>query len=50
MDLKIISLNVRGINDAGKRSSISNLLKSWKPNVVCLQETKMNSIYVGTYL
>jgi hypothetical protein len=48
MSLKIISWNVRGINDAGKRSSISNLLKSWKPDVVCFQETKMESISVGT--
>jgi hypothetical protein len=48
VNLKIISWNVRGINDAGKRDSISNLLKSWKPNVVCLQETKTENISVGT--
>jgi hypothetical protein len=39
--------NVRGINDVGKRVSINNFLKSWKPDVVCLQEIKMESIIVG---
>jgi exonuclease III len=48
MNLRIVSWNVRGTNDVGKRSSINNLLKSWKPDVVCLQETKMESISVGT--
>jgi hypothetical protein len=48
MILKIVSWNVRGINDARKRVSNSNLLKSWKPNVVRLQETKMDNIFVGT--
>jgi exonuclease III len=48
MNLKIVSWNVRGIHDAGKRSSISNLLKSWNLDVVCLQETKMKSIPMGT--
>lgn len=47
MNLKIISWNVRGINDAGKRLRISNLLKSWKPNIICLQETKMEHISFG---
>jgi hypothetical protein len=44
----MVSWNVRGINDARKRVSIINLLKSWKPDVVCLQETKMENISVGT--
>lgn len=45
MNLKIISWNVRGLNDIGKRLSISNLLKNWKPNVVHLKETKMEWIF-----
>jgi exonuclease III len=47
MNLKIFSWNVRGLNDAGKRLSISNFMKSCKPDVACLQETKMESITVG---
>jgi hypothetical protein len=35
MNLKIISWNVRGLNDAGKRVGISNLLENWKPGVMC---------------
>jgi hypothetical protein len=47
MNLKIISWNVWGLNDAGKRLRICDLLKSWKPSIVCLQETKMEHIPVG---
>lgn len=56
MNLKIICWNVRGLNNAEKRlnisifffiSNISNLLKIWKPDVVCFQETKMESIFGG---
>jgi exonuclease III len=45
--LKIISWNVRGLNDAGKRISISNFKKNWKLDVVCLQETKMDNFESG---
>lgn len=44
MILKIISWNVRGINDGEKRLRIRNLLKGWKADVICLQETKMDQI------
>ena len=44
MNLNIISWNVRGLNDTGKKFSISNLLRNWKPDLVCLQETKMEWI------
>jgi exonuclease III len=47
MNLKIICWNVRGLNDAGKRFRVSNLLKNWKHEVVCLQETKMEKISAG---
>jgi exonuclease III len=47
MNLKIICWNVGGLNDAGKRFRVSNLLKNWKPEVVCLQETKMEKISAG---
>ena len=41
MKLKIISWNVRGLNDPKKRLVVRNLLRKWKCDVVCLQETKM---------
>ena len=44
MNLKIVSWNVRGLNDRDKRLRIHNLLKMWKANVICLQETKMAEI------
>ena len=41
MKLKMISWNVRGLNDPKKRLVVRNLLREWKCDVVCLQETKM---------
>jgi hypothetical protein len=44
MNVKIISWNVRGMNELDKRLRIKNLLKGWKADVVCLQETKLGLI------
>ena len=41
MKLKMISWNVRGLNDPKKRLVGRNLLREWKSDVVYLQETKM---------
>ena len=41
MKLKIISWNVRGLNDSQKRLIVRSLLHEWKCDVVCLQETKL---------
>jgi len=41
---KIISWNVRGMNDSKKRLRIRGLLREWKADIVCLQETKMEVI------
>ena len=38
MNLKIISWNVRGLNDSRKRLIVKNLLREWKCDVICLQE------------
>lgn len=38
---KIVSWNVRRMNDRGTRLVIKGCLKRWKPIVVCLQETKI---------
>ena len=47
MSIRILSWNVRGINNPQKMSVIKNLLRDWKCDVVCLQETKLSSIDLG---
>ncbi|XP_030970526.1 uncharacterized protein LOC115990899 [Quercus lobata] len=44
MNVKIISWNVRGLNEQDKRLWVRNLIRSWRPDIVCLQETKMELI------
>ena len=44
MSVKIISWNVRGLNEQDKRLRVRNLIGKWGPDVVCLQETKMGLI------
>ena len=44
MKLKKISWNVRGLNDPQKRLVVRNLLREWKCDIVCLQETKLVGI------
>ena len=44
MKIKMISWNVRGLHDPQKRLVVENLLREWKCDVVCLQETKITSM------
>ena len=44
MTLKILSWDVRGLNDVDKRIRIKGMLKEWKTDIICLQETKMELI------
>ena len=44
MNVKILSWNVRGMNDSGKRLCIKNMMKDWNADIICLQETKMELI------
>lgn len=44
MNLRIISWNVRGLNDNEKRLRVRNIIKTWKAVIVCLQETKLELI------
>ena len=44
MNLKILSWNVKGLNDRRKRSIVKNLLRDWKCDVICLQETKLTGM------
>ena len=41
MKIKILSWNVRGVNDPAKRSVIKSFLRSNRVDLVCLQETKV---------
>lgn len=44
MKPKIVSWNVRGLNEANKRFRIKNLLREWRVDIVFLQETKLKSV------
>jgi len=44
MKPKIVAWNVRGLNAIDKRPTIRGLLRDWKADVVCLLETKLESI------
>lgn len=44
MKSKILSWNVRGLNEGVKRLRVRNLLRQWKENIFCLQETKLEII------
>ena len=47
MTLRLLSWNVRGINNPRKREVCKNLLKEWKCDLVCMQETKVSSMDGG---
>jgi hypothetical protein len=44
MKLKLLTWNVRGLNDPKKRVVLKNWLRKWKVDVVCLQETKLDKV------
>ena len=41
MKVKILSWNVRGVNDPDKRKVIKNFIRTQRVDLVCLQETKV---------
>ena len=45
--MKIVSWNVQGLNDGSRRLMVRYLLKQWKANLVCLQETKFQNLSRG---
>ena len=47
MTLRLLSWNVRGLNNPQKREVCKNLLKDWKCNIICFQETKVSSTDVA---
>ena len=46
MNLKLLSWNVRGLNVLEKRLQIRNLLRTWRADIVCLLETKLEWIRI----
>ena len=44
MSLRLLSWNVRGMNNPRKREVCRNLLKEWRCDIVCLQETKLSLV------
>jgi exonuclease III len=44
MKPKLISWNVRGMNELEKRMKIRRRLRKWKVDIVCLRETNMEVI------
>ena len=44
LKLRLISWNVRGLNNPQKRESVKHWIQSWKCDVVCLQETKLEVV------
>ena len=47
MTVRILSWNVRGVNNIEKRKLIRAFLNSQKVDLVCLQETKLKGLNRG---
>ena len=45
MKVRILSWNVRGVNDQEKRKVIKAFIKTQRVDIVCLQETKWKGTY-----
>ena len=46
MKFKILSWNIRGVNDPDKRKVIKNFLRSHRADLVCLQETVVQEMNI----
>jgi hypothetical protein len=44
MNLRIISWNIRGLNNPQKKDRVKFWLRTWKCDIVCLQETKLDTM------
>ncbi|KAG5575495.1 hypothetical protein H5410_055629 [Solanum commersonii] len=42
MKVNLITWNVRGLNNQNKRTMVKSLMKKWKADAYCLQETKIS--------
>jgi exonuclease III len=45
MKPKMLSWNVRGLNDGDKCLRVRNLLREWKVDIVCFEETKLEVVF-----
>jgi len=41
MNFKLVSWNVRGLNNLEKRRLVNSMIWGWKADIICLQETKL---------
>ena len=44
MNVKILSWNVRELNDRDKRLQVRSFIKQWGADIICLQETKIELV------
>ena len=44
MQLRILSWNIRGLNNPQKCERVKFWLRQWKCDTICLQETKLESV------
>jgi len=42
--VKLLSWNVRGLNNRDKRVLLENVLRGWNCDLICLQETKLEDV------
>ena len=47
MKLRLLSWNVRGVNDSSKRKVVKAVIRSQRVDLFCLQETKIQAISEG---
>ena len=47
MKLRLLSWNVRGVNDSSKRKVVKALIRSQRVDLFCLQETKIQAMLEG---
>jgi exonuclease III len=44
----MLSWNVRGMNNGARQEELRQMVPSYKPDLICLQETKLDNIFAAT--
>lgn len=47
--MKIITWNINGFRSAEKEHNFENLIKNYQPDIICIQELKINSEIPNNY-